>query len=279
MNKNVKSIFDIAWFLVVFILLQFISIYVVRFVGTLISTHEWGVAFSSLSDNAVSMSDIQLILVFALSSLLTIIIFVWCRWSPYSREWIATKPWFVFFWVIVLMLGTFFPSLWLSDLMGVDMPQEQKQMFAGMLNRPEGYMVLGLLAPLAEEMVFRGAILRTLLNMFNRRRHWIPIVISALLFGLVHGNAGQFVHALLIGILLGWMYYRTDSIVPGVVFHWTNNTLVYIIYRLMPGMEDVPLKTLLGGSDKAVVLSLVFSMCIFLPALYQLAVRLKRSKE
>lgn len=64
-------------------------------------------------------------------------------------------------------------------------------------------------------MCFRGAILRKLLTMFPKRQHWIAIAVSAVLFALAHFNVVQSLHAFLIGLLLGWLYYRTDSILPG----------------------------------------------------------------
>ena len=42
-------------------------------------------------------------------------------------------------------------------------------------------------------------------------------MISAAIFGLAHANVAQFVNALLLGLLLGWMYYRTKSLVPGIL--------------------------------------------------------------
>jgi membrane protease YdiL (CAAX protease family) len=87
-------------------------------------------------------------------------------------------------------------------------------------------------------------------------------------------NPAQMPHAFLIGLLLGWMYYRTDSIVPGVVYHWVNNTAAYIMYNLYPN-PDLTLLDLFG-SQRAVMMALGFSFCIFLPALFQLNLRLKK---
>ena len=81
-------------------------------------------------------------------------------------------------------------------------------------------------------------------------------------------------HAFLVGLLLGWMYWRTDSIVPGVVYHWVNNSVAYVIYNIYP---DPSLELLdMFGSQRAVLMALVFSLCIFLPALYQLNLRLRK---
>ena len=140
-----------------------------------------------------------------------------------------------------------------------------------------GYLALGILAPLAEEMVFRGAILCTLLNYFNGRMYWVPIIVSALLFGLVHGNMAQLLNAFLIGILLGWMYYRTESIVPGIVLHWVNNTVAYTMYKLMPQMNDGKLIDFFHGNNRLMYMGLACSLLVFIPSLYQLYVRLRKA--
>ena len=87
-------------------------------------------------------------------------------------------------------------------------------------------------------------------------------------------NPAQMPHAFLVGLLLGWMYYRTASIVPGVVYHWVNNTVAYVMYNLYPD-PDMTLVDLFGN-QRAVLMALVFSLCIFLPALFQLNMRLKK---
>ena len=94
-----------------------------------------------------------------------------------------------------------------------------------------------------------------------------------MLFSLVHMNPVQMPHAFLIGILLGWLYYRTDSIIPGVVWHWVNNTIAYVVYNLTNTDE-----TLLEffGSQQRVLMAVGFSLMIFLPALYQLNLRLSK---
>ena len=138
-------------------------------------------------------------------------------------------------------------------------------------------MAIGILGPLAEEIVFRGAILRTLLKLFGSKP-WIAIAISAAVFGLVHGNSAQFLHAFLLGFLLGWMFYRTGSIVPGVVLHWVNNTIVYVMANLMPGFEDASLSQLSNGRPIVIALYIVFSLCILMPALVQLNMRMGENR-
>ena len=81
-------------------------------------------------------------------------------------------------------------------------------------------------APLGEEIGFRGLILGGLLK--TRCRPWIAILISGLIFALFHGFGAQFVTALLFGILVGWLYWRTGSIIPGIIIHIANNSLTTI---------------------------------------------------
>ena len=153
-----------------------------------------------------------------------------------------------------------------------ELPNLAEAEFDMVLKDRWGYFVVGLLAPLAEELVFRGAVLRALLRW--KSNPWVGIVISALLFALIHMNPAQMPHAFLVGLLLGWMYYRTDSIVPGVVFHWVNNTVAYVLYNVYPN-PDITLLDLFG-TQRTVLMALGFSLCIFLPALFQLNLRLKK---
>ena len=156
------------------------------------------------------------------------------------------------------------------------MPERTIKLFEDIMGIPSGYLALGILAPIAEELVFRGAILRTLLKLFDNRMHWILIISSALIFGAAHGNLPQFIHATLIGLLIGWMYYRTDSVIPGIVLHWVNNTVAYIMFNLMPHMADGKLIDLFHGSGRMMWLGIGFSLCILIPSLLQLNIRLKQ---
>lgn len=164
------------------------------------------------------------------------------------------------------------PSVWLQELLP-PLPDVVSEQMMKMMRVPGGYFVIAVLAPVAEELVFRGAILRQLSETLRSR--WTAIAISALLFALVHGNPAQMPHAFAMGLLLGWMYCRTKSIVPGVAFHWCNNTVAYFLSIVLPD-PDAKLIDLYGGNETSLILSLVFSLCIFVPAIVQLNMRMKR---
>lgn len=217
------------------------------------------------------MSATGMIITMGAFSVITMAVFLMAKWSEVSRHWVRTRPWFVLFWCVMAALGALIPSTFLQEQMPA-LPNVVEEEFEMLMKDRWGYLVIGLFAPLVEELVFRGAVLRELLRW--KRNPWIGIAISAALFAIIHMNPAQMPHAFLIGLLLGWMYYRTDSIVPGVVYHWVNNTVAYVLYNFYPD----PNLTLLDlfGSQQRVLMALGFSLCIFLPALFQLNSRLKK---
>lgn len=217
------------------------------------------------------MGAIGMIITMTLFSVITMTLFLSVKWAVVSRHWIRTRPWFVLLWCVLAALGALIPSSWLQEQMP-ELPNFAEAEFDMILKDRLGYMVVGLLAPLVEELVFRGAVLRVLLRW--RRNPWVGITVSALFFALVHMNPAQMPHAFLIGLLLGWMYYRTDSIVPGVVYHWVNNTVAYVLFNFYPDPEMTLID--LFGTQRTILMALGFSLCIFLPALFQLNLRLKK---
>ncbi|MBQ6548455.1 MAG: CPBP family intramembrane metalloprotease [Prevotella sp.] len=218
-----------------------------------------------------AMSATGMVITMAVFSVLTMVVFLWAKWSVVSRHWVRTRPWFVLFWCVLAALGALIPSVWIQEHMP-ELPNIVEGEFDMIMKDRWGYLVVGLLAPLAEEMVFRGAVLRSLLRW--KENPWIGIVISAVLFAVIHMNPAQMPHAFLIGLLLGWLYYRTDSIVPGVVYHWVNNTVAYVMYNLYPN-PDLTLMELFGTEQK-VLMALGCSLLIFLPSLFQLNQRLNK---
>ena len=175
-------------------------------------------------------------------------------------------------------LGSILPSEWAIEQIQYTMPKAVEQLFEDIMREPLGYIAIGIVAAVAEEMVFRGAVLRRLLDVSGKRWHWAAIIASALIFGAVHGNVPQFVHGALMGLMLGWMYYRTRSVIPGIVFHCVNNTVAYVMFNLMPQMNDGKLIDLFHGNERLMWMGLLCSVLIFLPALFQLNLRLKRGE-
>jgi membrane protease YdiL (CAAX protease family) len=86
------------------------------------------------------------------------------------------------------------------------------------------YFATIVLAPIAEEMFYRGIILRSAARVSQR----YAIFFSALIFGLMHGNPYQMILGFLIGIVLGYVTIKTGSIIPSIICHMANNIVASI---------------------------------------------------
>lgn len=64
------------------------------------------------------------------------------------------------------------------------------------------------------------------------------ILLSALIFGIIHGNPAQIPFAILMGIALGTVYYRTGSLVPCIFMHVLNNSLSTVLSNLYPDVSS-----------------------------------------
>lgn len=272
MNKITKSFLDAVWYLVAFVLIQVVVQFAAAFIWASVKGQALDVVLLGMANGVYGG---LMVTTTAISSLLTILLFTLLRWTPVSRNWLASRPWLVIVWVVLLTFGTILPAEWIYEQLQLAMPEQTVALFQSIMREPWGYLVVGMLVPVAEELVFRGAVLRVLLNVFARRSHWIAIAISAVVFGIIHMNLAQGLHATLIGLLLGWMYYRTRSVFPGIVLHWINNTVAYVMFNLQPQLADGQLIDLFHGDRSMLYMAIGFSLCIFLPSLYQLAIRMK----
>ena len=246
-------------YVIVFLAIQVMAGFIVQGLWTLISGE-------SVTPNATSI-----ILTTVLFSVAVMTVFLLAKWSEVSKHWIRKRPWVTLVWCVVAALGAIIPSVWLQEHMP-ELPNIAEDTFDMIMRDRWGYLSIGLLAPLAEELVFRGAILRSLLRW--TKQPWVAIAISAIFFAAAHLNPAQLPHAFLVGLLLGWMFYRTDSIVPCVVYHWVNNTVAYVMYNLYPS-ADLTLVDLFG-SERTALMAVGFSFCLLLPALFQLNMRLEK---
>ena len=113
-----------------------------------------------------------------------------------------------------------------------------------------------IIAPVAEELFFR----KTLIDRLSRFHPMDAILLSALLFGLVHGNLTQFLYAFPIGVLFGIIYWRTKNIRYTILLHVAMNTIGGVIPQIMT------LLTQGTGEDAASMfgslLTMLFTSCM-----------------
>ena len=105
----------------------------------------------------------------------------------------------------------------------VSIPDMMEDTFIDMSHSPFGLLFIGLLSPILEELLLRGAIQGCLQR--SVKSPWAAIIIASLIFGIVHMNPAQIPFAFLMGTMFGWLYYRTGSLLPGIVGHVLNNSV------------------------------------------------------
>jgi len=111
------------------------------------------------------------------------------------------------------------------------LPADQENLLTSFLKAGSWYdwifLVAGvvLIAGFAEEMLFRGLLQQAL----ERRWDYVrAITLSALVFAMIHPSP-WFAQVMLIGGLLGYIAWRTDSVFPGIVLHGLNNAFALLL--------------------------------------------------
>ena len=90
-------------------------------------------------------------------------------------------------------------------------------------------LTTGILAPIVEEIAFRRGIQKNMSEKFNPT---VGIIVSALVFGVMHGNLFQGVFAALMGIILGVVYHKTNNLWYTTIIHIVNNSASVLITLL-----------------------------------------------
>ena len=138
----------------------------------------------------------------------------------------------------------------LTDMLGL--PDLMTDELEGMMKSPLGITAITLVAPIAEELVFRESLLGNLLR--GKVHPWTALGISALLFGALHLNPAQILAAAGIGFLLGLVYWRTGNAVIPILMHILNNTFsVMLMWVMGDAAQGFSLVQWLGGTEWSVV--------------------------
>jgi hypothetical protein len=124
--------------------------------------------------------------------------------------------------------------------------------------------------------LFRGIILDGFLKNYKPTH---AILASALLFALLHGNLAQGIGAFMSGILLGWVYWKTKSIMPCIVLHLLNNSVAFIGTQFI-AIEDLNKSTQdLIGNDIMYTTIYVSAICIAAGSLWILHEKIFNSES
>lgn len=130
---------------------------------------------------------------------------------------------FVYFTVIILVVSSIVA---IANALGFSLtpdqlapPAKEKQSFNWLL-----FVGAVVFAPILEEIVFRGMLLPAFVRKYGWRK---GSTYSSLIFAVLHGPVAPFIF--IISLYLSRMYYRTASIIPGIVLHMLNNAMASLV--------------------------------------------------
>jgi len=128
----------------------------------------------------------------------------------------------------VLLQEGYFSGLKVLDISPTTDPQIlHRAISEKWLPLPVIFIFAGVLAPILEEMLFRGFLLRGLLEKFSPK---MALFLSAFFFAAAHLSATFFPVYLALGLLLGFVFLRTKSLFPGIFFHAINNSVALFLF-------------------------------------------------
>ena len=117
------------------------------------------------------------------------------------------------------------------------------------------FIALVIAAPILEELIFRGIMLDGLLRIYSPTK---AVIVSSLLFGLIHLNPAQFVGGALVGGFMGWVYVHTRSVMATILIHAVFNLTAFTESYFIDVEEaiDMSYAEILGGTTNYVLVVL-----------------------
>lgn len=219
---------------------------------------------------ATSPDSMNMLLVYVVS-FIPVVFFIWRRSVTFKKRGEAPVPLNApqfgglnSFATIVLVAVLTFCLIILIDPIERMMPESEalKQIFDMIRRHPVNTALsVCIAAPVLEEIVCRGYIMRGMLQYI---KPWQAIVISAFLFAAIHGNLAQGVIAFILGILLGWVYYRTGSLLMSMMIHFIVNTSSTIMALIPSIPEDASLQSIMANTHPECDYYLLLGFCAVL---------------
>jgi membrane protease YdiL (CAAX protease family) len=169
---------------------------------------------------------------------------------------------------IIIPILTFVLIILINHFMGLlqnsgaiqDKFDKFNDMIETMLNS-DNYIFLilsvGIFAPIAEEVLFRGMILSELKGVHSI---FVAVIVQAVLFGLFHMNAIQAIYATAFGLVLGFITVKTKSILPAILLHVLNNTFDVLVSKdkILQNVPDTYFENLLYPSMLVFIFIILF---------------------
>ena len=149
-------------------------------------------------------------------------------------------------------------ALYSVRLFGVSFESVDTDYNADSLSLSLMLLCVGVLPAILEEFAFRGVILSTLRKKFSDSS---AIIISAAMFGMLHGNLMQTPFAFCMGIMLGYAAVYSGSIIPSVIIHMLTNCISVLMNFAMVNTSPMERQV---GTLLYYAVALVIGICGFI---------------
>ena len=151
----------------------------------------------------------------------------------------------------------------------LDLPDLMEDTFQSASMNPYALWAMAIVGPIAEEVACRYGIIGSLRE--KNYSAWVAILISAIVFSVLHMNPAQMLVAFIMGLFLGWIYIVTHSIWPCILCHVANNALSVLLMRTHPeNPEEITLSNMIGNNT---IYTVILIACAFVFAVAVLAIR------
>ncbi|WP_185849210.1 CPBP family intramembrane glutamic endopeptidase [Blattabacterium cuenoti] len=158
------------------------------------------------------------------------------------------SSWYIYFIIFCMMFCMIIVNEYISSLVPKEGPvlgnmyKEIEEFLKEEIKNPIPFFsTTVLLAPICEEVLFRGIILNGMLK--NKIHPIKAILFSSFLFGLTHMNPWQFVGGIIIGSFIGFIYFITSSIIDCILLHIFNNAFaIFTMFFFMRNENSIFLK-------------------------------------
>jgi len=184
--------------------------------------------------------SVQLAIILAITAVANIAIVCLAVFTAWCRDWIISfrfrlrkiKFWRLIKWCACALIISYIFSLLYGLLiigLGIEIPPDILREFLpdkiSPLLATEMIVVVAIIAPIAEEIIFRGVLYRALRQRFSLRT---SLLLSSALFGIIHFDIYRFIPLMFMGIIMAYLLEKTRSIYSSILFHIANNLFAVV---------------------------------------------------
>ena len=209
----------------------------------LLALIDGGLLVISLLGQKGQLAQSGLLVIVQLAYLLpVVIIFAWRR-IPWRSLGFGRFSWGTLGIGCGLLVASYFIILFhnlILTMLGVETQGDEISQLFELLDTPIWFFIVGaILAPLVEEIFFRGFLFQG----FRAKYGWTSgLLLSSAIFAVAHLDLASLIPTFILGCLLAYLYQRSNSVWPGVILHMVVNTFgllsVYVLTQypnLIPG--------------------------------------------